>query len=107
MAHRRRRLYEDQGVRTSILAGAVAPRPDTLTQTGQIASQSLLRTGRAIRFLNDKPRRSTADHIAPLLNCTACSAASQVCSAARVTSGWAAIWAARATSCAEVSLRGR
>jgi len=26
-------------------------------------------------FLNDKPRRSTADHIAPLLNCTACSAA--------------------------------
>jgi len=58
-------------------------------------------------FLNDKPRRSTADHIAPLLNRTACSPASQVCSAARVISGWAAICAARAASCADVSLRGR
>ena len=38
-------------------------------------------------FLNDSPRRSTADHIAPLLNRTACSPASQACNAARVVSG--------------------
>src|SRR4051794_5809483 len=50
MAHRRRAPYEDQSARTSILAGAVAPRPDTLMQTCQIASQNPLRTGRAIRF---------------------------------------------------------
>jgi len=35
-------------------------------------------------FLNDSPRRSTADHIAPFESRTACSPASQVCSAARV-----------------------
>jgi hypothetical protein len=58
-------------------------------------------------FLNDSPRRSTADHIAPLLKRTACSAASQVCKAARAMSGWAAMWAAKAVSCAGVNLRGR
>jgi len=69
--------------------------------------RSVLLGGPERLFLNDRPRRSTADHIAPLLNRTACSAASQICSAARVTSGWAAIWEARATCWAEVSLRGR
>src|SRR5436305_12431267 len=50
MAHRRRRAYEDQGARTSILAGAAAPRPDTLTQTGQIVSHKLLADGAGHTF---------------------------------------------------------
>src|SRR6266851_4084599 len=107
MAHRRRRLYEDQDARTSILAGATAPRPDTLTQTGQITSHKPLADGAGHTFLNDSPRRATADHIAPFESRTACSPASQVCSAAKVISGWAAICAARAASCAGVNLRGR
>src|SRR5207244_1264943 len=94
--------------RISILAGAgssetgyvKADRPDQL-------AQAFLRTGRAIRFLNDRPRRATADHIAPLLNRTPCSARSQVCNAARVRSGWAVIWLARAASWIGVNLRGR
>jgi hypothetical protein len=58
-------------------------------------------------FLNDNPRRSTADHIAPLLSCTSCSARSQDRKAARVMSAWAVMWAASALSCAGVNLRGR
>jgi hypothetical protein len=58
-------------------------------------------------FLNDSPSRATADHIAPLESRTACSANSHPCSAARVGSGWASMWAARAASCAGFSLRGR
>src|ERR1700690_2638861 len=107
MAHRRRRLYEDQGARTSILAGATAPRPDTLTQTGQITSHKPLADGAGHTFLNDSPSRSTADHIAPFESRTACSPANQVCKAVRVMSGWAVMWDARAASCCGVSLRGR
>src|SRR5437588_468931 len=58
-------------------------------------------------FLNDRPRRSTADHIAPLLNRTPCLDESQDCNAAKVRSGRAVIWLARAASCPGVSLRGR
>src|SRR5437660_2482697 len=58
-------------------------------------------------ILNDRPSRATADHIAPLLNRTPCSVSSQVCNAARVRSGWAVIWLARAASCVGVNLRGR
>ena len=58
-------------------------------------------------FLNDNPSRSTADHIAPLLSCTPCSARSQDRKAARVMSAWAVMWAASALSCAGVNLRGR
>ena len=35
---RRRRFYEDQDARLSILAGGGAPRPDTLAQTAQARS---------------------------------------------------------------------
>jgi hypothetical protein len=90
MAHLCRRVYEDQGARTSILAGAAAPRPDTLTQTGQITSQKPLADGAGHTFLNDRPRRSTADHIAPLLNRIPCLDESQDCNAAKVRSGWVA-----------------
>ncbi len=55
MAHRRRRLYEDQGARTSILAGATAPRPDTLTQTGQITSHKPLADGAGHTFFKRQP----------------------------------------------------
>src|SRR6478735_9706616 len=55
MAHRRRRLYEDQGARTSILAGAAAPRPDTLTQTGQITSHMPLADGAGHTFFKRQP----------------------------------------------------
>jgi len=85
----------DEGLRR---APDPAPRGDI---------RAVLLGGVECLFLNDSPSRSTADHIAPLLNRTACSAASQVCNAARVTSGWAAIWAAKAVSCSGVSLRGR
>jgi hypothetical protein len=54
MAHRRRRLYEDQGARTSILAGATAPRPDTLTQTGQINSHMPLADGAGHTFQSNR-----------------------------------------------------
>src|SRR3954465_12169943 len=50
MAHRRRAPYEDQSARTSILAGAVAPRPDTLAQTGQITSHKPLADGAGHTF---------------------------------------------------------
>jgi hypothetical protein len=80
-------------------------RPPDPAPGGDI--RAVLFGGAECLFLNDNPRRSTADHIAPLLNRTACSPASQVCSAARVMSGWAAICAARPASCAGVSLRGR
>jgi len=51
MALRCRRFYEDQGARTSILAGAVAPRPDTLTQTGRIVLHKPLADGAGHTFL--------------------------------------------------------
>ena len=51
--------------------------------------------------------RATADHIAPLLNQTSCSANSQACNAFSVKSGCASIWAAKAASCTGDSLRGR
>src|SRR5438067_1246308 len=87
------------GARTSILAGVSAPRPDTLTQTDQITLNKPLADGAGHTCLNDSPRRATADHIAPLLNRTACSPASQLCSAASVISGWAEMCVAMAASC--------
>src|SRR5215218_4125445 len=48
-------------------------RPPDAAPGGNI--RPVLLGGAERLFLNDKPRRSTADHIAPLLNCTACSAA--------------------------------
>jgi len=80
-------------------------RPPDTAPSGDI--WPILLGGAKCLFLNDNPRRSTADHIAPLLNRTACLAKSQVCNAARVISGWAAMWTARAVSCAGVNLRGR
>jgi putative ABC transport system substrate-binding protein len=60
MAHRRRRAYEDQGARTSILAGAAAPRPDTLTQTGQIVSHKLLADGAGHTFFDARREQMIA-----------------------------------------------
>ena len=57
--------------------------------------------------LSASTKGCAARQIAPLLNRTACLAKSQVCNAARVISGWAAMWAASALSCAGVNLRGR
>ena len=51
MAPQRRSCYEDQSARNSILAGARAPRPDALTQTGQIASHKPLADGAGHTFL--------------------------------------------------------
>ncbi len=80
-------------------------RPPDPAPRGDIGTVLL---GRAqCLFLNDSPRRSTADHIAPLLNQTPCSSKSHVCKAARVRSGWAVMCSAKATSFAGVSLRGR
>ena len=45
----RRTIYEDRDARISSLAGAEAHRPDTLMQTDQIGSRTLLAAGRAIR----------------------------------------------------------
>ena len=56
MAHRCRSFYEGQSARTSILAGATAPRPDTLTQTGQIASHKPLADGAGHTFFNHRAR---------------------------------------------------
>ena len=51
MALGRREVYEDQGARLSILAGALAIRPDTLAQTAwDHVENHRLQTGRAIRF---------------------------------------------------------
>ena len=69
--------------------------------------RTILLGGTERLFLNDSPRRATADHIAPFESRTSCSASSQVCKAASVISGCAAIWAAKAASCTGVSLRGR
>jgi hypothetical protein len=60
-------------------------RPPDPASGGDI--RTVLFGGAERLFLNDSPRRSTADHIAPLLSCTPCSAASQDCNAARVISG--------------------
>jgi hypothetical protein len=69
--------------------------------------RTVLLGGAQCLFLTDSPRRSTADHIAPLLNQTRCSANSQDCIAANVISGQAATCAAKAASCTGVNLRGR
>src|SRR4051794_35940317 len=42
---------EDQDARNSILAGVKAPRPDTLTQTGEITSQMPLADGAGLTSL--------------------------------------------------------
>jgi len=83
MAHRRRAPYEDQSARTSILAGAVAPRPDTLMQTCQIASQKALADGAGHTFFRSDPGPS--DHAsgapgAPSGARTPCGAAPGSCS---------------------------
>jgi hypothetical protein len=62
-------------------------RPPDAAPGGDI--RTVLLGGPQCLFLNDSPSRSTADHIAPLLNQTPCSANSQVCKAARVMSAWA------------------
>jgi hypothetical protein len=71
-------------------------RPPDAAPGGDV--RTVLLGGAQRLFLNVKPSRSTADHIAPLESRTACSPASQVCKAARVMSGWASIWDARAAS---------
>jgi hypothetical protein len=80
-------------------------RPPNAAPGGDV--RTVLLGGAERLFLNDRPSRSTADHIAPFESRTACSAANQVCKAAKVMSGWASIWDARAASCSGVSLRGR
>jgi len=80
-------------------------RPPDAAPGGDV--RPVLLGGAQCLFLNDSPRRATADHIAPLLNRTACLSTSQLCSAARVMSGWAAMCAATAASCSGVNLRGR
>jgi hypothetical protein len=49
MAVEGRADYEERVARISILAGSLAPGPDTLKQTGGQDRGNLLRTGRAIR----------------------------------------------------------
>ena len=44
-----------KSARTSILAGATAPRPDTLTQTGQITSHKPLSDGAGNTFFKRQP----------------------------------------------------
>src|SRR5438067_5468585 len=65
MGHRRRAPYEDQSARTSILAGAVAPRPDRLMQTCQIASQKALADGAGHTFFRSDPGPSDRASGAP------------------------------------------
>ncbi len=60
-------------------------RPPDAASGGDV--RTVLLGGAQCLFLNDSPRRSTADHIAPFESRTACSPASQVCIAARVISG--------------------
>jgi hypothetical protein len=69
----------DEGLRC---APDAAPRRDVRT---------VLLGGTERLFLNDNPSRTTADHIAPLLKRTSCSANNQARSAARVRSGWPSI----------------
>jgi hypothetical protein len=80
-------------------------RPPDAAPGGDI--RTVLLGGAERLFLNDSPRRATADHIAPFDSRTVCSPASQVCKAARVRSGWASMWAAKAASWLAFSLRGR
>src|SRR4051794_35430737 len=69
-----REIYEDQSARLSILAGALAFRPDTFAQTARTRSKHRLRAGRAIRFLRPRwrPRPDRDGAGAP----TACDSAS-------------------------------
>ena len=80
-------------------------RPPDPAPRGDI--RTVLLGGAECLFLNVSPRRSTADHIALFESRTPCSADTQVCNAAKLLSGWAAIWAAKAASCWGVNLRGR
>ncbi len=47
---RRREVYEDRDARISILAAALADRPDTLTQTARIGLSKLLADGAGHTF---------------------------------------------------------
>ena len=69
--------------------------------------RAILLAGAECLFLNDSPRRATADHIAPFDSRTPCSTNNHLCNAASVRSGCASICAASAASCAGESLRGR
>jgi len=80
-------------------------RPPDAPPGGDI--RTVLLGGAERLFLNDSPSRATADHIAPFESRTSCSVTSHACKDAKVRSGWAVMCAAKAASCAGVSLRGR